>query len=1322
MNATLSPTGPGHPSDNPIQRRHDRSCLPLSFGQQRLWIQHRLEPELGLNNRTLAFRLAGALDVTALAGSLGAAMQRHEVLRSRFQDPAGEVGFALAGHPDFVVDDLQDLAPAQRAAEALGRAVHEARRPFDLASDPLVRARVLRLGPREHWLVATLHHIVSDGWSDAILWRETTAAYEALHRGAALRLPELPLQFADFAVWQRDLLEEPVLKGELAFWKERLETCAPTLSLPFDRPRGPSQSYAGGEERLSLPAALVDSLERMARSQGATLFMALLAGFSALLSRYSGERSLVIGCPVAGRPRCEVEGLVGPFANQLALPVDLTGDPGFGELLRRVRATVLSALSRPDLPFGLLVDALRPRFGQPYAPIFQVAMNWRGFEAPAFMPHGLATAPVAVPRQYSRLDVTLEGRRVEGGVELLAEYCAGLFDAATILRMLGHLTNLLEHAASAPDTRVSKLRLMSDSERRQVTAGFHGELRVSGESGIHELFQEQVRRAPKADAVRSEEHTLSYAELDAWSDRVASLIAGRGIGPGSRVGLFLDRSAGLLAGLMGVLRTGATYVPLDPAYPEDRLRFMAEDADLAAILTEESLFERVPAGSRKALLIEEATTTTRDPGATRRVGAQDVAYVVYTSGSTGRPKGVVTPHGAVVNFLEAMRGQLRVDPSDVFAARTSLCFDPSVLELLLPLVSGACVEIVGRELGRDGVALSRLLRERRATLFQATPVVFHMLLDAGWTGAPGLKLLCGGEVLSPTLADRLLRCGSELWNDYGPTDTTVWCSAGRYAGGRITVGRPIPNVRLYVLDTLGEPVPIGVPGEVHIAGDSLAQGYLGRPDRTAEGFAPDGFAADPGERCYRSGDVGRFMPDGRLELLGRLDQQVKLRGFRIEPGEVEAALQSLPQVANAAVAVRGQAQDARLVAYVVPRSESSGAPPVDLRRDLARLLPDYMVPAAFVPLKALPLTPTGKLDRRRLPDPGSLPAAPVPRLAPRDALETALASLFTTVLDVPVGICDDFFELGGQSLRAARLFHLVHEQLGVELSPETILEAPTVSALASLLRGKTRPSTNPTLVRLKRGDGAPVFFVHGIGGGVLIYRPLAANLGQQTAAWALQPPRRPGPARSLETIAAEYVQELRTVQAQGPFRLAGLSFGGLVACEMARQLTAAGDEVSFLAVFDSWGPGYPRFPWIGARALAHLENIVGLPWSEKAPYVRLRLAGLPHWLRRAATRAARQVAGTLGRRPPALVQAVEGALLWAVREYREQHPCAYPGKLLLFRAREQPVGCRHDPTNGWGPVVGELEVHEVAGGHESLLYEPQVHAWAPLFRRLLEGS
>lgn len=1307
-----------------IPRIQDRSRLPLSFTQERLWLLDRLEPGLAVENRRLAFRIEGPLDKAALRAALDAVTARHEVLRSRFPGPLPDAGVELIDTrqmPGLRVEDLTVLAPEQRLAEGRRRLGAEVTRPFDLARGPLARALLLRVAAEEHWLVATQHHIVSDGWSDAVFWRELSAGYDALRQGRSPGFEELPLQYGDYAAWQRARLTPDLLRTESAFWRGQLGGAAASLELAFDRPRSARQGHAGGERRLELPRAAFDQVERLGRSRNATPFMTVLTAFGALLCRYSGEQCVVVGVPVAGRPRRELERLVGPFTSHLAVKLDLAGDPPFEDALHRVRRSVLAALARPEIPFAAVAEARRARLGQDHAPVFQVALNWRSFEPPAFSPAGLTTSRLELERQYSRLDLTLEARTAPDGAELLAEYSSELFDPATIDGLLGHLARLLSHAAAAPRARVSELRLLAEEERRLLVSGFHGPAALrSGSQRIEELFVEQARRSPDAVAARCASREVTYAQLLDLSWSVAASLLARGIGPGFRVGVYHEHSLEMLAGILGVLRSGAAFVPLDPAYPEERLRFVAADAKLAAVLADAAL----PYAALQPIprLLHEELAAARGPAAAPVVqgDGQDAAYVFYTSGSTGRPKGVVTPHAACVNFLRGITSLLGFGPGDVFAASTPLSFDPAILELLLPLALGARVEILERSLLRDGGALSRVLHERGVSVFQTSPAVYHLLLESGWSGAPHLELLCGGEPLTPALADRLARGGRELWNLYGPTETTVYCTGERWAGEPVCVGRPLENVRSYVLDPHGEPVPLGVFGELHVGGAGLAVGYLNQPELTAERFAPDGFSSVPGARRYRTGDRARFRRDGRVELRGRLDDQFKVRGVRIEPGEVEGALQRLPQVAHAAVIGECGGPDARLVAYVVPR-RGHLVEPARLRRELARLLPDVMVPGRFVALDALPLTPTGKLDRQRLPLTPPQPERPE-HVAPRTEIETTLATFFEDVLGVaPLGVNDDFFELGGQSLMAVRLFNRIEAVLGVAMPLSAILEAPTVASLAVLLRSQRARRRQATLVRLKPG-GVPLFFVHGFGGGVLIYRPLAQALGPETAAYALQEPRYDGPPRLLPDMAAEYIGALRRVQPRGPYRLAGLSFGGLIAFEMARQLAAAGEDVPFLALFDTWGPGYPRFPWAGPRLVAHLKAWGQLSGEARAEYLSTRLAAIPVVVRRRATRGLRRLARLFGRPVPRRVRAAEGALLSAMREYLEQVPSPYPGPVELFRAREQPVGCRHDPTNGWQALAPRLETHEVPGGHDSLLREPRVHAWSALFRARLEAA
>jgi len=1024
--------------------------VELSFAQQRLWVLDQIEAGGAAYIIAGALELRGALDAPALERALGALVHRHESLRTLFVN--------LDGHPRQVVSEpgawtlpVADLRGEVNAREHLRTLVREeASRGFDLARGPLFRAQLYRLAPDTHVLLLAMHHIISDGWSLGILNRELCELYGRFCRGEAVALPVLSFQYRDFARWQRSWLEGEALEGLLSHWRSRLAGAPQVLELPADRPRPPVESQRGASYAFRLPLELAQALRGLARREGATLFMTLLSGFTLLLSRYSGQQDLLVGTPVANRSRAEIEDMVGFFVNTLVLRVDLSGDPSASQFLARMREVCLDAYAHQDLSFERLVEEMRPERDLSRNPLFQVMFALQNAPLRPLELPGLTLRPVDVERGTAKFDLTLQMRETAEGLNGSFEYATDLFEEPTIARMATHLRLLLEAMSATPERRVWDLPLLTSPERQQL-------LMERNDTAVdfpvhllmHELFEAQVERTPERTAVTVGAMALSYAELDTRANRMAQVLRSRGVGRGQRVGLRVERGADMLAAVLGILKAGAAYVPLDPDYPEDRLRFMADDAQLALVVS-----TTAQAGSsglpreRQLLLDADAQSIASAPDTGLPVDActaqpEDPAYVIYTSGSTGKPKGVVVPHRAVVNFLTSMAREPGLTADDVLLAVTTLSFDISVLELQLPLTLGAAVVIASREEAMDGHALSVLLEQHHATVMQATPITWRILLEAGWKGGKDFKALVGGEALPKDLADQLLAHGVELWNMYGPTETTVWSTCARITdtANGISIGKPIANTTVYILDVQKNLCPIGVPGELCIGGAGVTLGYWNRPELTAKRYIPDPFSTTPGATLYRTGDRARWRNDSTLEHLGRLDDQVKVRGFRIELAEIEAILAEHPAVRQAAVHLwKVKANDVRIVACCVP-AKAGGLVPIKLRKHLRARLPEYMVPQYFVPVEEIPLTLNGKIDRHRLPTPVVTESCIGQHQAPADPVEARIAEIWTKLIHParPIGRADKFFEMGGHSLLALQALRQIENKLGVRLDFRVLL-------------------------------------------------------------------------------------------------------------------------------------------------------------------------------------------------------------------------------------------------------------------------------------------
>jgi amino acid adenylation domain-containing protein len=1041
---------------------------PLSFAQQRLWFLDQLTPGSDVYNIPFPLRLEGCLEPAALAAALGEIVRRHQVLRTTYTAGEETDPFQVVHPPrpfPLPVVDLAGLSVELRSRESTRLAGEDARGPFDLTAGPVFRASLLRLGAVEHMLLLGVHHIAFDGWSAGLLLSELATLYAAATAGRPSPLPELPWQYADFAAWQRSWLTGDVYAGQLAFWRRALDGAPELLELPADHPRPPVQSLHGAVLRSRLPTDLSSALRTLGREQGQTLFMLLLAGFQALLQRYAGQDDLLVGTPVAGRHRAEVEELIGCFINTLVLRGDLADDPSFGELLARTREVCLAAYAHQDLPFEALVEELRLERDLSRSPLVQVMLVLQNARREMPLPAGLRLVPLEAEVHAAKLDLTLE--IVEEGDELLLslEYATDLFEAATIERLAGHFQILLAGAVAAGERPLSELPLLSTGEQQQLAAwNTTGEPRPAGAT-LQGLFAAQAARTPEAVAVLAAEGTLTYGELDARSDRLARRLMVLSARIDARVGLFLERSLEMVVALLGVLKAGMAYVPLDPDYPADRLAAMLEDAEVAAVLTQERLADRLmnqTTAGVPVLCLDSGWDQEAGGSLLPAVPDEALAYLIFTSGSTGRPKATMVPHRAIVNHMLWMQAELPLAPADRVLQKTAFSFDASVWEFWAPLLAGATLVMARPGEHREPAALIRSIREHGVTVLQTVPSLLRALLEDGRLGECRTlrRVFCGGEALGADVQTAFFgTLDAELVNLYGPTETTVevtfWRCERERADRPALLGGPIANARLHVLGRRLEPCPVGVPGEFHVGGVPVSRGYLGRPGDTASRFLPDPFAAVPGERLYRTGDLVRQRPDGLLEYLGRTDHQVKVRGFRIEPGEVEAVLADHPGVAQAVVlALPDAAGSSRLVGYV---AGVAGAVPegAGLRAYLKERLPEHMVPSGFVVLESLPLTPNGKVDRQALAklEPGVERGGEL--TAPRTPVEETLAAIFAKLLGVAtVGVDDDFFALGGHSLLAVRVVAEIRRSLGREVPVRTVFEQPTVAGLARVLAAR----------------------------------------------------------------------------------------------------------------------------------------------------------------------------------------------------------------------------------------------------------------------------
>jgi amino acid adenylation domain-containing protein len=1304
-------------ADRPLLPSDRNRDVPLSFAQQRLWFLDKLDPKNAAYNISWTMRISGPLNTRALELSLNRVVERHEVLRSRFsishEQPVQMAD--VAAEIRLGVQDLSGLPQKEREERALALVVEEAHKPFDLNRGPLIRAGLIRIAPDDHVLMVNLHHAIGDRWSLSVLSRELAVFYEAeiSHQNAPLR--DLPLQYGDFAIWQREWLEGEVLERQLSYFRQKLAGAPPLLEMPTDRPRPAMETFRGSVLIAPLPKETSDGIKALGRREGTTLFMTLLAAFQTLLARYAGQEDIVVGSPIANRNRAEVENLIGFFANTLVLRTDLSGDPSFRELLGRVRETALGAYAHQDLPFEKLVEELQPERNLSHNPIFQVMFALQNTPAQSLSFGGLTLRPMNAKSETAKCDLSLFIAETPNGLSGRWEYNTDLFDRTTIQRMTGHFERLLAGLLANPEQKIWKAPLLAEEERQELLVDWNDTRSTyRHDVCVHQLVEAQSARTPDAVAAVFQSQELTYFELNQRANQLAHYLRKLGVGRGDLVALCVERSLDMVVGLLGILKAGGAYIPVDPAYPRDRVAFMLTDAGVKAVVTQQPLLENIPASDAPSVCLDrdwpQIENESRGAPAPLATSA-DLAYVIYTSGSTGKPKGVQIEHRAVVNFLQSMQLEPGLVQQDRLLAVTTLSFDIAGLEMYLPLMTGARIVIASREQASDGNQLLALMRESGTTFMQATPATWRMLLEVGWEGDRKLKILCGGEALPPDLAEHLLaRCG-ELWNVYGPTETTIWSAAYRVTTGRVLLGRPIANTQFYVLDRNREPVPAGVPGELFIGGDGLARGYLHRPELTAERFLPDPFAGSADARMYRTGDLVRWRSGGDLEYLGRMDFQVKVRGFRIELGEIEAVLAKHAAVQQAVVIVREDTPgDKRLVAYIVSSGEAFAAS--ELRAHLKSELPDYMVPGAFVTLETLPLTPNGKVDRKALPKPDMSRQSSGEHPVPRDDFEQALLTAWRKVLGVDeIGIDDNFFELGGHSLLAVRLINEIRKVTGKELPLATLFRGATIEHMARVLREGPGAITYPIVMEIEGGnpDLRPRFFAAvRPGANALGYAQLAHFLGSDQPFYKLQAPRpadrtRPYSAEEFRGLAAEYIEAMQAVQPSGPYYIGGMCEGARISYEMARLLEERGEKVALLTVLDTWvvENSQRKFLWQ-----------VYYYWQRTTRWLKLSTTDKWRMVKTSLWNKLRRVTRKPGPGETAWRQAY-----WPGKEFV---PPAYNGRITLLKIPRQPFYYVRDPLMGWGGwTKGGVEIRNIAARHMLLLRRPYVEDVARKLREVL---
>jgi surfactin family lipopeptide synthetase A len=1318
---------PAKPSE--IAPRRENSVLPLTFAQQQLWLHAQLAPDTSLYNEPLTVRRSGPLDVSALERSFTEIIRRHEAWRTTFPvvdgQPVQKVGAPFAISLPLI--DLRHLPLPEREGEAMRLAAADARQPFDLAKGPLLRAKLVRLEDEEYRLFVTLHHLIFDGFSGyRVFLPELVAGYDAFSQGKPSPLSALPYQFADYALWQKEWEGGDALTRQMDYWKGQLAGNLPSLQLPISRSRAAMQSFRGAMRTLGLSAGLSDALRQLSKQEGSTLYMTLLAAFNVLLQRYSAQDEILIGSNTAGRNHAGSEKLLGYFLNTIVLRTDCSGNPTFRQVLDRVRRTTLDALSNDEAPLDQLVAELHPQRDVKRNPLFQVLFS---LEPPVTIAEpGWDITCIDVETGTTKFELCLVLDDRHEGLLCRFIYNTDLFEADAIERMAGHWQTLLESIVADPGQEISKLPLLTSAERHTILVEWNDTAKPDQPRPIHELFEAQAEKTPGALAVSCGANRLTFQELNQRADRLADHLRTLGVGSDVAVALCVERSVEMIVGILGALKAGGAYVPLDPTYPRERIEFMIADCGAKVLLTKSD----VAAGQFPASGALGVRTVFLDSGDWQVSGLaierpkipadlDDLAYIIYTSGSTGGPKGVQITHRNLAHSNAARLDYYR-EPVGSFLLLSSYAFDSSVAGIFHALTSGGTLVIPPPDdFHWAPEELASLIAENQVSHVLTFPSLYGDLLQR----ADAIKMaslrcvIVAGEACPRQLVDSHYRIlpQAALFNEYGPTEATVWssvyqCEPGE-AGSTVPIGRPIANTRLYVLDRNLQPVPSGIPGELYIGGKGMARGYMNRPELTAANFIANPFLANPvasesARKLYRTGDLVRYLADGNVEFLGRVDQQVKIRGLRIELGEIETALTAYPEIREAVVVTeRNGSGEPKLVAFVTAHSEHSTSGH-ELRAFLKSRLPAYMVPAAFHFLKSFPRTPNGKVDRQSLAaESGGENGATNEVIAPQNDVEKRLVAIWQKVLGTTSeDVGQDFFELGGHSLLAARLLAHIEKEFGRSLSLAFVFQSPTIEQMAESLLSAGQTLRERAIIPIQpKGSLPPLFWVRG----GPRFRLLAHKLAPDQPFLGLDLPfmdgnRLPVPYR-FEDIATLLIRAMREVQPAGPYYLGGLCVNAVIAYEIAQQLVRDGEEVALLAMLDAHNQAYYKNPFkdgrYSSRIKFHLSNLLKLDASETTSYLLDRLDEARRKIERVAWRLTSDHTGE------ERLRNTDSIVHPAFSRYEPQ---PYSGEIVLLQSAEWPVGPYFDFKLGWKDLVaGGIEFHSIPGDHRSMFSEPTVN-------------
>lgn len=1303
------------PLPPPVQQHHFKTTN-LSYSQESLWFLQQLDPENTAYNSNILLKFTGKIDPHSLEQALNELFRRHEPFRTTYPSMKGKPVQVVHSYEPFSLPnlDFSSLPEDERGKVVQKYFSEQGYQPFNLQEGPLVHFALLHLAENENYLFIGTHHIGTDAWSRQIIISELMQFYGAFKSGVVSPLPDLPVQYADYAFWQKEWISGEMLATFIDHWKNILSGDLPILEIPSDRPRPALQSFRGTTCRFQIPQDLSFEMKEMCRKENLTQFQLLLAAYALLLQRYTGLEDIIVGCPFANRSRPELNGLVGLFVNTLPIRMDLSGNPCVLDFLKQIREVMWDAFSWQAAPFEALVSKITPQRDLSHTPVFQVLITLRNIPKFQTSLEKLKVESILQEEASSQFDISMEFDVGENGqLDGSLKYNVDLYNANTIILLISHYQNLLEELLNKPDCLISDLEMLSSSERQRIVIDWNNTYAdFPREMCIHELIEEQVERTPDSPALIFGNQKLTYREVNERANQIAHILHKLGAGPEIPVGLYLERSADLVVAMLGILKSGSYFVPLDKIFPQERRAGIIRDSGMKILVTQDSLDNGKLKSDLILLLLDgqrELLEAESNQNPVRVATAENLVYIMFTSGSAGSPKGVEITHRSLVNCLLSVNKRLDLSSGNLSFAVFSPVFDVCVFDFLSPLCLGATVIVASQEEIYDPALMAKKIMELPFTWMSASPSTWSMLLEMGWQGKAGLKMISTGEALPPDLASRLTELGGEVYNLYGPTEATIWGAAKHLISGQlVTIGQPIANTSMYILDSHLCPVPAGVIGELYIGGDGLARGYHNRADLTAEKFIPDPFHTRPGGRLYRTGDLARYQQNGEIIILGRVDFQVKIRGYRIELGEIEAAIGKFQGIRQSLVMVREDLPgDKRLVAYLLGASNAAISVE-NLRCFLREKLPDYMLPSAFVQISTFPLTASGKIDRQALPRPESV-AYPKLYLAPRNDTETRLVSIWKNVLGVEqVGVHDNFFELGGHSLLAVSLFDRIKEEFGLSLPLQLLFKQGTVEALSDALTHFDKPSFLQGITPIRsEGSKTPLFIISP----QLLMRHLAFTLAPGRAVYGLTPVENGNEVyrKSVQNTAIIYYHNLVDFYPQGPYLLLGHSGRGLFTLELARLLLQNGKDVGFLGLLDTY-PLKKVSP--GEQLNFHTNNLLHKNIPEILKYIEnsLRRFSTRWWIKLLNPKTVERYQKE-GRFP---VQEVMDHLM------RAYTPQPYQGQVTLFSITDHLSEVDEDLMKRWANTfIGQLNIVTVPGDHVSMLKQPHVAVLAEKIDALL---